>query len=115
VTALADAVVALLLLSSGGLVFTAALGLLRLPDFFLRMHAPSLASTFATWIITLATVLHFATRPEEVASMHTWLIIVVLAITTPVTTIVLARAALFRDRLSGAPLPPPLPRSGKPR
>jgi multicomponent K+:H+ antiporter subunit G len=115
VTALADAVVALLLLCSGGLAFTAALGLVRLPDFFLRLHAPSLASTLATWIATLASVLYFATRPEPVPSAHLWIIIVVLAITTPVTTIVLARAALFRDRLSGAPLPPPLPPSREPR
>jgi multicomponent K+:H+ antiporter subunit G len=114
VTALADAVVALLLLASGVVVFTAALGLVRLPDFFLRMHAPSLASTLASWIVTLATMLHFAAR-TQLPSVHTWLVIIVLAITTPVTTIVLARAALFRDRLAGAPLPPPLPRAGKPR
>ena len=65
----------------------------------------------ATWIVTVASVLYFATRPEAVPSAQTWLIIVVPAIATPVRTIVLARAALLRERLSGAPLPPPLPRS----
>ena len=37
-----------------------------------------------------------------------WLIIIVLSITAPVTTIVLARAALFRRRQAGDDLPAPL-------
>jgi multicomponent K+:H+ antiporter subunit G len=52
-----EIVVAVLLLSSGCLVLTAALGLWRLPDFFLRMHAPALASTLAAWLVTLSTAL----------------------------------------------------------
>jgi len=103
----AEVVVALLLPASGGVVLVAALGLARLPDFFLRMHAPALASTLAAWIVTLASILHFSTRGAGLA-LHTWLIIIVLSITAPVTTIVLARAALFRRRQAGDPLPAPL-------
>ncbi|HEY0953717.1 MAG TPA: monovalent cation/H(+) antiporter subunit G, partial [Roseateles sp.] len=51
---LSEIIVAVLLLGSGVVVLTAALGLLRLKDFFLRMHAPALASTLAAWIVTLA-------------------------------------------------------------
>lgn len=102
-----EVVVALLLLASGGVVLLAALGLLRLPDFFLRMHAPALASTLAAWIVTLASIVHFSSRGGGLA-LHTWLIIIVLSITAPVTTIVLARAALFRRREAGDDLPPPL-------
>jgi multicomponent K+:H+ antiporter subunit G len=109
---LAEIVVALLLLASGVVVLLAALGLLRLPDFFLRMHAPALASTLAAWIVTLASIVHFSSRGGGLA-LHTWLIIIVLSITAPVTTIVLARAALFRRRQAGDDLPPPL--SGGPR
>ena len=104
---LAEIVVALLLLASGGVVLLAALGLLRLPDFFLRMHSPALASTLAAWIVTLASIVHFSSRGGGLA-LHTWLIIIVLSITAPVTTIVLARAALFRRRQAGDDLPPPL-------
>ncbi len=104
---LAEIVVALLLLASGVVVLLAALGLLRLPDFFLRMHAPALASTLAAWIVTLASIVHFSSRGGGLA-LHTWLIIIVLSITAPVTTIVLARAALFRRRQAGDDLPPPL-------
>ncbi|MGC4396143.1 Na+/H+ antiporter subunit G [Hydrogenophaga sp. T2] len=99
--------VGLLLLASGVVVLLAALGLRRLPDFFSRMHAPALASTLGAWIVTLASILHFSTRGHGL-SLHVWLIIIVLSITAPVTTIVLARAALFRRRQAGDALPPPL-------
>jgi multicomponent K+:H+ antiporter subunit G len=102
-----EIVVATLLLASGGIVLTAALGLWRLPDFFQRMHAPALASTLAAWAVTLASIVHFTAR-EGALSLHVWLIIILLSITAPVTTLVLARAALFRRRQAGDPLPPPL-------
>lgn len=104
---LAEAVVAALLLVSGVVVLIAALGLARLADFFSRMHAPALASTLAAWIATLASIVHFSSR-EGALSLHVWLVIIVLSITAPVTTLVLARAALFRRRQAGDPLPPPL-------
>ena len=102
-----EIVVALLLLASGGVVLVAAVGLVRLPDFFARMHAPALASTLAAWIVTFASILHFSTRGGGLA-LRVWLIIIVLSITSPVSTIVLMRAALFRRRQAGDPLPPPL-------
>lgn len=107
--AVAEIVVAVLLVGSGLVVLVAALGLWRLPDFFLRMHAPALASTLAAWIVTFASIVHFSARGEGLA-LHVWLIIIVLSITAPVTTIVLARAALFRRRQAGDNLPAPLQR-----
>jgi multicomponent K+:H+ antiporter subunit G len=104
---MSEIVVAVLLVASGCLVLTAALGLSRLPDFFLRMHAPALASTLGAWLVTLASIVHFSAR-EGALSLHVWLIIILLSITAPVTTLVLARAALFRRRQAGDPLPPPL-------
>ena len=107
---LGEIVVALLLLASGCVVLIAALGLWRLPDFFARMHAPALASTLATWLVALASIVHFSTR-EGTLAPHAWLIIIVLSITAPITTIVLARAGLFRRRQAGDALPPPLARA----
>lgn len=111
---LSEIVVALLLLASAVVVLIAALGLCRLPDFFSRMHAPALASTLAAWIVTFASIVHFSARGQGLA-LHVWLIIIVLSITAPVTTVVLARAALFRRRQAGDSLPPPLqPRPSDP-
>jgi multicomponent K+:H+ antiporter subunit G len=98
-----------LLLLSGGLVLLAAMGLWRLPDFFSRMHAPALASTLAAWSVTLAFIVYFSVREGSLA-LHAWLIIIVLAITAPVSAMVLARAGLFRQRRAGVALPPPLSR-----
>jgi multicomponent K+:H+ antiporter subunit G len=103
----AEIAVAALLLGSGALVLTAALGLWRLPDFFQRMHAPSLAGTLAAWCVALASIVHFSFL-EGRLSLHVLVINVLLAISAPVTTVLLARAALFRRRQAGDPLPPPL-------
>lgn len=110
---LVEIVVAALLLASGLVVLLAAVGLVRLADFFQRLHAPALASSLASWIITLASIVHFSSRGEGLA-LHTWLVIVMLSITAPVATIVLARAALFRGRQGGDALPAPLGASIRP-
>lgn len=103
-----EALVSLLLVFSGIVVFSSALGLYRLPDFFMRMHAPALLYTVGTWSVTLASILHFSFATGSVA-LHVWLVIVLLAITAPVTTVLLARAALFRGRQAGQQdLPEPL-------
>lgn len=103
-----EVLVAALLLASGFCVLTAGLGLLRLADFFQRLHAPALATTLGSWLVTLATIVHFSVR-EHTLALHTWLVIVLLSITAPVSAMLLARAALFRQRQSGdETMPEPL-------
>ena len=103
-----EIVVAALLLGSGVFVATGGLGLLRLPNFFLRLHAPALATTLGSWLVTFATIVHFSVREDHLA-LHTWLVIIVLSITAPVSAMLLSRAALFRQRQAGEDgLPPPL-------
>ena len=92
-----DILVGFLLLASGALVLTAALGLWRLDDFFLRMHAPALANTLASWAVALASIVHFTASSGRLA-VHQWVIVILLSITAPVTTALLTRAALFRTR-----------------
>ena len=95
-----EIVVAVLLLASGALALVAGLGMVRLPDFFQRMHAPALATTLGAWLVTLATIVHFSAR-EGTLALHAWLVIIVLSITAPVSAMLLARAALFRHRQAG--------------
>lgn len=110
---LAEIGISALLLLSGGLVLLAAMGLWRLPDFFSRMHAPALASTLAAWSVTLAFIVYFSVR-EGALALHAWLIIIVLAITAPVSAMVLARVGLFRGRRAGSDLPAPLSGAARP-
>lgn len=107
-----EAVVAVLLVLSGVFVLVSAIGSLRLRDFFLRMHPPALAYTAGTWCAAVASLLHcsmLAARPM----LHPLIIVLLLAITVPVTTVLLARVALFRRRGAGiAETPPPLDAAG---
>ncbi len=103
-----EVTVAVLLVLSGVFVVIAAVGFLRLQDFFLRMHPPALAYTFGSWCVTLAGILYFSVLEGRLL-LYPWLIIIMLSITVPVTTLLLARVALFRRRTSGvADTPPPL-------
>ena len=96
-----------LLVTSGVFVLLSAFGFLRLKDFFLRMHPPALAYTFGSWCVTLAGILYFSALEARVM-LHPWLVIILLSITVPLTTLLLARVALFRHRQSGADAPRPL-------
>lgn len=103
-----EATVAALLALSGILVVISSIGFCGLPDFFLRMHPPALAYTLGSWSVALAGILHFSTLESRVV-LHPALISILLCITVPVTTTLLARVALFRRRLAGAAdTPPPL-------
>jgi len=109
-----EAIVAALLVLSGLSVLVSAAGFARLPDFFLRMHPPALAYTLGSWCVALAAVLYFSFLQER-AALHPLLIPLLLAITVPVTTVLLARVSLFRGRTSGrGNVPSSLARPGAP-
>jgi multicomponent K+:H+ antiporter subunit G len=110
----AEAVVAVLLVLSGIFVVISAAGFSLLQDFFLRMHPPALAYTFGSWCVTLAAILYFSMLDARLA-LHPLLIIIMLCMTVPVTTVLLARVALFRRRTEGtANTPPPLSQRSEP-
>jgi multicomponent K+:H+ antiporter subunit G len=82
-------------------------GLLRLRSFYRRVHAPTLGTTLGMWSLTLATALQVSFAREQIF-VHALLIAIFVALTTPVTTIFLMRAALFRRRVAGRDAPPPV-------
>lgn len=104
--------IALLAVAGAGLSLLGMFGLVRLKSFYDRVHAPTLGATLGMALILLASWLYFG------AAQGRWLprealIAVFLTVTTPVTLILLARAALFRDRTEApAPGEKPVPRDG---
>jgi len=103
--------IALLLLLGAGLTLTGSLGLLRLESFYDRIHAPTLGTTLGIGCVLLASMLFFSVLQTRLV-LHELLIAVLMVVTTPVTLMLLARAALYRDRQEGCdevPPPPPLP------
>lgn len=84
-------------------------GLVRLPSFFRRIHAPTLGATLGVWSLTIATIVYFSVQGHNLF-LHAVLIAVFVALTAPVTTIFLVRAALFRARttdIGQSKVPPP--------
>ena len=111
--------IALLLLLGAGLTLTGSLGLLRLGSFYDRIHAPTLGTTMGIGCVLLASMLFFSVLQTRLV-LHELLIAVLMVVTTPVTLMLLARAALYRDRQEGCdevPPPPPAPdlSGGSPR
>lgn len=80
-------------------------GLVRLPTFFRRIHAPTLGATVGVWCMTIATIVYFSVQGFNLF-LHAILIVLFIALTAPITTIFLMRAALFRERQKGGEVPP---------
>ena len=93
---------AALLVLGAGLALIGSLGLARLPTFYERIHAPTLGTSWGVAGVALGSIIVFSATGERVV-LHEVLIGFFVSITTPVTLMLLSRAALYRDRLTPAP------------
>lgn len=89
--------VAFFLVVGSSLTLIGAIGFLRLKSFYERMHAPTLGTTWGAGGILIASIICFSVL-ESRPVLHELLITVFVIVTTPVTLMLLARAALYRDR-----------------
>ena len=81
---------------AGALSFLlSAIGLLRLPDFYSRIHAPTKAATLGVALLGLASVLR-SLPSGDLVWIEDLLIVVFLLLTVPVSSQVLLRAAATR-------------------
>jgi multicomponent K+:H+ antiporter subunit G len=80
-----------------------AIGLVRLPDAFMRFHAPTKATTLGVGGVLAASLLYFVGRGRPV--VHELLVALFLFVTAPVSALMLARAAIQLGLKSQAPLP----------
>ena len=88
-----EALVALFLLIGSLFALIGAIGLYRLPDFFMRLHGPTKASSLGVGGMVISSLIYFSFRGEGV-SLHELLIALFLFITAPVSAHMLAKAAL---------------------
>ena len=105
----AQIAVSTLVLCGAVIALLGALGLFRLPTYYQRVHAPAVIATLGCWCVVWGSVLYFSLQTGSIAG-HALLIAIFIAVTTPITTIFLMRAALFRDRRMGKSVPPSLSR-----
>jgi multicomponent K+:H+ antiporter subunit G len=97
---------ALLVLVGAGLTLIGAIGTLRFATFFERVHAPTLGTSWGTGAVALASIVCFSALGSRLV-VHEILIGAFVTVTTPVTLMLLARAALYRDRTEGLGGVPP--------
>ncbi|WP_307727744.1 monovalent cation/H(+) antiporter subunit G [Massilia sp. MS-15] len=88
--------VALLLVLGASIVLIGALGLLRLPTFYQRIHGPAISITLGTGCLLLASMLYFTAAQSRLV-IHELIISVFILMTAPVVSMTIMRAAVYRD------------------
>lgn len=74
-------------------ILVAAIGILRMPDLLMRMHAATKAGTLGTGLILIGVSFHFQ---KWHVSIEAFITIIFIFITAPIASHLLARAAYFR-------------------
>src|SRR5690606_21098104 len=97
--------VAICVLIGSGFTLIGAIGLLRLETLYQRVHAPTIGSSFGVAFISAATIICVSALRSTLALAA---VFVFLTLTMPAGLILLARAALFRDRAEGRIDVPPM-------
>ncbi len=82
------------------LALAGSVGLLTLNSFYERVHPPTMGTTLGTGLILAGCVVHFSDMQQHLV-LHHLLIGVFMFVTTPVTYMMLVRAALHRDAANG--------------
>jgi multicomponent K+:H+ antiporter subunit G len=103
-------VVAALLVVGGAFALIGAIGLARFPDFFMRLHAPTKATTLGVGGMLLASMVHGWSHGQP--GLHELLITLFLFITAPVSANLMALAALHLQVASSAKVPEIVQRDG---
>jgi multicomponent K+:H+ antiporter subunit G len=102
-SSLVEAAVALLLVVGSAFALIGAIGLVRLPDFYMRLHAPTKSTTLGVGGVLLASMVwHWG---HGAWALRELLIALFLFITAPVAANLMAQAALHLRVRSKAPPP----------
>ncbi len=88
-----DIILSILIMLGGFFTLVGSLGLFKLPDFYMRLHGPTKASTLGVGAVLIASAVYFSTSTDEV-SLHEVLVTLFLFITAPVSAHLMAKAAL---------------------
>ena len=109
ISALAALLTAILLVAGAAITLIGSLGLIRLRTFYQRVHAPTLGTTLGTVCISLASMIYFSALGSRPV-VHEVLIVLFVMVTTPITLMILVRAAVSRDEAENNP---PIQRAGE--
>lgn len=88
-----EGITMLFLIIGGAFLLIGSIGLFRLPDFYMRLHAPTKASTLGIGSILIASVVFYSFKGDGL-SIKEFLITLFLFLTAPITAHMLSKAAL---------------------
>ena len=88
-----EAIVCVLLLLGSAFTLIGAIGLVRLPDFYMRLHGPTKSTTLGVGGVVLASVVYFSAH-SDFASLHEVLIPAFLFLTAPISAHMLTKAGI---------------------
>ncbi len=88
-----DLLLSILVLLGAAFTLIGSLGLVRLRDFYTRLHGPTKATTLGVGSLLIASALFFS-RQDQGLSLHEALVTIFLFITAPVSAHLMAKAAL---------------------
>ncbi len=102
-----ELLISLFLLIGASFALIGSIGLVRLPDFYMRLHGPAKATTLGVGGVLIGSVIFFSTRGDGI-SLHELLVTLFLFITAPVSAHIVAKAALhiklpYVERTRGKP------------
>jgi multicomponent K+:H+ antiporter subunit G len=99
-----EAALSVLIVTGAAFTFVGSLGLVRLSDFYTRLHGPTKATTLGVGSLLIASMIHFSSKNNGL-SVHEMLVTLFLFITAPVSAHLLSKAALHLRLRSLAPPP----------
>ena len=99
-----ELVVSVLLVAGGAFALIGAIGLVRLKDLYMRVHAPTKASTLGVGGALLASMLYFGWTGQRVV-IHELLITLFVFMTAPIAAHLMVKSALEREPLRRPRLP----------
>lgn len=88
-----EIILAILIILGGFFTLVGSIGLFKLPDFYMRLHGPTKASTLGVGAILIASSVYFSSKSGDL-SLHEVLVTLFLFITAPVSAHLMAKAAI---------------------
>lgn len=86
-------VISILLLIGGFFVLVGSIGLVKMPDFFMRLHGPTKATTLGMASLLIAAMIFFSSTHEGISAKEI-LISLFLLITAPISGYMMIKSAI---------------------
>ena len=92
-------IISILLLIGGTFVLVGSIGLVKMPDFFMRLHGPTKATTLGMAALLIAAMIFYSTTHDGL-SVKEILISIFLLLTAPISAYMMIKSAIHHKLAS---------------